>query len=281
MRDIHVDQIVSAVARLSVEACCRLPQTMVDSLHRHAEQEPSPAGRDVLHQLLENARIAADESTPICQDTGLVVIFADIGQDVHIVGGSFEEAINKGVAEGYTKGYLRKSSVACPLFERTNTGDNTPAIIHTRIVPGDKFKMLVAPKGAGSENKGGLAMLIPADGIEGVKKFVVDTIVKAGGSPCPPMVIGVGIGGNMEMACLSAKRAAVRDIEECNPDSRFAELEAELLRLVNNTGIGPQGLGGRTTALAVNVEYCATHIASLPVAVNINCHAARHASIEL
>lgn len=281
MRDIHVDTITSAVADLCVTACCRLPSNMVNAFSRHLELEPSPAGRDVLQQLLENARIAADETMPICQDTGLTVVFADVGQDVHIVGGSFEDAINKGVAEGYTKGYLRKSMVACPLFERKNTGDNTPAVIHTRLVPGNKLKLLVAPKGAGSENKGGLAMLVPADGLAAVKNFVVETIVKAGGSPCPPMVIGVGIGGNMEMACLSAKRAAVRDIEERNPDPRFADLEADLLRLVNNTGIGPQGLGGRTTALAVNVEYCATHIASLPVAVNINCHAARHASIEL
>ena len=218
---------------------------------------------------------------PICQDTGLAVVFAEVGQDVHIVGGSFEEAINRGVAKGYTEGYLRKSSVAEPLFERRNTGDNTPAVLHTRLVPGDRLRLRLAPKGAGSENKSALKMLVPADGLEGVKRFVVETVRAAGSSPCPPMVIGVGIGGNMELAALCAKRAAARDVDTHNADSRYAALEDELLELVNGLGIGPQGLGGTTTAFKVNVEFCATHIASLPVAVNINCHAARHAETVL
>lgn len=281
MRTIHVKDITAAVAKLCIEANCRLPETVFKAFRNSLEREPSPAGRNALEQLLENAHIAKNEMSPICQDTGLVVVFAEIGQDVHIEGGAFEDSIHLGVATGYTEGYLRASSVAEPLFERKNTGNNTPAIIHCRLVPGDKLKLVLAPKGAGSENKGGLAMLVPADGMAGLKKFVVDTIEKAGSSPCPPMVVGVGIGGNMEMACLCAKRAAARDIEVRNPDPRYAALEDELLILVNNTGIGPQGFGGHTTALAVNVEFCATHIASMPVAVNINCHAARHAEVVL
>ena len=206
-------------------------------------------------------------------------MFAEVGQDVHVVGGSFEEAVNAGVAKGYTEGYLRKSSVAEPLFERKNTGDNTPAVLHVRLVPGDRIRLKLAPKGAGSENKSALKMLVPADGIEGVKKFVVDTVKAAGSSPCPPIVVGVGIGGTLELAGLCAKRAAMRDVDTRNPDPRYAAFEEELLGLLNDLGTGPQGLGG--TAFKVNVEFCATHIASLPVAVNINCHAARHAEAEL
>lgn len=254
---------------------------MYDALREAAEKEASPAGRDVLRQLVVNADIAREENMPICQDTGLAVVFAEVGQDVHIVGGSFEEAVNRGIAKGYTEGYLRKSSVAEPLFERRNTGDNTPAVLHVRLVPGDRLRLRLAPKGAGSENKSALRMLVPADGIEGVKRFVVDTVRAAGSSPCPPMVVGVGIGGNMELAALCAKRAAARDVDTHNADPRYAALEDELLRLVNDLGTGPQGLGGITTAFKVNVEFCATHIASLPVAVNINCHAARHADTVL
>lgn len=281
MREIHVSAITDAVAKLCVEATCFLPADMLATIRDRAEKEPSPAGRDVLQQLIKNAELAAAGVEPICQDTGLAVIFADVGQDLHIVGGDFEEAVNKGVAKGYTEGYLRKSSVAEPIFERKNTGDNTPAVLHVRLVPGDKLHLCLAPKGAGSENKSALKMLVPADGLDGVKKFVIDTVRTAGSSPCPPTVVGVGIGGTMEMAALCAKRAAARSVDSHNADSRYAALEDDLCALINKLGIGPQGLGGRTTAFKVNVEFCATHIASLPVAVNINCHAARHAHVVL
>lgn len=277
MRDIAASHITETVARLAVEACCRLPGELYAMLSQAPEREASPLGKNVLLQLRENADIAAQETMPICQDTGLAVIFAEVGQDVHIVGGGFEEAVHKGVAKGYTEGYLRASVVAEPLFERQNTRDNTPAILHTRLVPGDRIRLLLAPKGAGSENKSALKMLVPADGIEGVKRFVVDTVLAAGSSPCPPMVVGVGIGGSMELAALCAKRAASRSVTSRNPDERYARLEDELLLKLNGLGLGPQGLGGSTTAFKVNIEWHPTHIASLPVAVNINCHAARHA----
>ena len=281
MREIPAEAITAAVAKLAVEACCDLPKEMKAALEKARAAEPSPVGRDILDQLLENADIAHREQVPICQDTGLAVVFADIGQDVHITGGDFTEAVNKGIHEGYVDGYLRKSSVEEPLFERKNTRDNTPAVIHTRIVPGDKIRLRLAPKGAGSENKSVLKMLVPADGIEGVRKVILDAVKAAGPNSCPPMVVGVGLGGNMELACLCAKRAAARDIGTRNPDARYAAFEDELLELINRTGIGPQGLGGETTAVAVHVEWAPTHIASLPVAVNINCHAARHAEAVL
>lgn len=281
MREIPAEEITAAVAKLAVEACCDLPKEMKAALEKARAAEPSPVGRDILDQLLENADIAQREQVPICQDTGLAVVFADIGQDVHITGGDFEEAVNKGIHQGYVDGFLRKSSVEEPLFERRNTKDNTPAIIHTRIVPGDKIRLRLAPKGAGSENKSVLKMLVPADGIEGVRKVILDAIKAAGPNSCPPMVVGVGLGGNMELACLCAKRAAARDIGTHNPDPRYAAFEDELLELINKTGIGPQGLGGETTAVAVHVEWAPTHIASLPVAVNINCHAARHGEAVL
>ncbi len=277
MKEVPAKAITDAVAALAIKACCRLPEEMAEALEKARETEPSATGGDVLDQLVRNAQIAADEEVPICQDTGLAVVFADIGQDVHIVGGNFEDAINEGVRRGYVDGYLRKSSVAEPLFERKNTGDNTPAVIHVRIVPGDKIRIRLAPKGAGSENKSVLKMLVPADGIEGVRKVVLDAVETAGPNSCPPMVVGVGIGGNMELACLCAKRAAARDVGTHNEDPRYAAFEDELLEMVNKSGIGPQGLGGETTAVAVNVEWAPTHIASLPCAVNINCHAARHA----
>lgn len=281
MREISYNTIRDTVARLAVEACCRLPEPLLCAMRKRAEEEASPTGRDILKQLLLNADIAAQGEYPVCQDTGLAVVFADIGQEVHITGGLFEDAVNAGIAKGYTEGYLRKSSVAEPLFERKNTGDNTPAIIHVRLVAGDRIHLRLAPKGAGSENKGHLFMLVPADGIEGVKKAVLEAVRRAGASPCPPMLIGVGIGGNMEMACLCAKRACARDVDSRNADPRYAQLEDELLELVNRLGTGPQGLGGSTTAFKVNIEFCPTHIASLPVAVNINCNAARHAEAVL
>ena len=238
-------------------------------------------GRNILDQILENAAIAARETMPICQDTGLTVVFAEVGQDVRIVGGGFEDAVNEGVRRGYVDGYLRKSCVAEPLFERKNTRDNTPAVIHTRIVPGDSLRLRLAPKGAGSENKSVLKMLVPADGIEGVRRVVLDAVLAAGPNSCPPLVVGVGLGGTMEVAAICAKKAAARDLESVNPDPRYAAFERELLEMINKTGIGPQGLGGLTTALKVHVEWAPTHIASLPVAVNINCHAARHAEVVL
>lgn len=281
MREISAKAISDAVAKLAIQACCKLPKEMKKALEDAKKTEPSPTGVVILNQILKNADIADNEDVPICQDTGLAVVFADIGQDVHIVDGNFEDAINEGIAKGYVEGYLRKSSVEEPLFERKNTGDNTPAIIHTRIVTGDKIKLRLAPKGAGSENKSVLKMLVPADGIDGVRKVVLDAIEAAGPNSCPPMVVGVGIGGNMEVACLCAKKAAARDVGTHNHDPRYAKLEDELLEMVNKTGIGPQGLGGETTAVALNLEWAPTHIASLPVAVNINCHAARHAETTL
>ena len=281
MKEISVEDIARAVAELAVKACCRLPQDMVDGMRKAHQAEPSPVGKNILEQLLENAAIAANDGIPICQDTGLAVIFADVGQDVRIVGGAFEDAINEGVRRGYVDGYLRKSCVAEPLFDRKNTRDNTPAVIHTRLVPGDSLRLRLAPKGAGSENKSVVKMLVPADGIEGVRKVVLDAVLAAGPNSCPPMVVGVGLGGTMEMAAICAKRAAARDLESRNHDPRYAAFEGELLELINKTGIGPQGLGGLTTALKVHVEWAPTHIASLPVAVNINCHAARHAEVTL
>lgn len=281
MKEINVEDIARVVADLAVRACCRLPQDMVDGMRRAHEAEPSPVGKNILEQLLENASIAASDGIPICQDTGLAVVFADVGQDVRIVGGAFEDAVNEGVRRGYVDGYLRKSCVAEPLFERKNTRDNTPAVIHTRLVPGDSLRLRLAPKGAGSENKSVVKMLVPADGIEGVRKVVLDAVLAAGPNSCPPMVVGVGLGGTMEMAAICAKRAAARDLESRNHDPRYAAFEEELLELINKTGIGPQGLGGLTTALKVHVEWAPTHIASLPVAVNINCHAARHAEVTL
>ena len=281
MKEITVEDIACAVADLAVRACCRLPQDMVDGMRSALDAEPSPVGKNILEQLLENAAIAASDSIPICQDTGLAVVFADVGQDVRIVGGAFEDAVNEGIRRGYVDGYLRKSCVAEPLFERKNTRDNTPAVIHTRLVPGESLRLRLAPKGAGSENKSVVKMLVPADGIEGVRKVVLDAVLAAGPNSCPPMVVGVGLGGTMEMAAICAKRAAARDLESRNHDPRYAAFEEELLELINKTGIGPQGLGGLTTALKVHVEWAPTHIASLPVAVNINCHAARHAEVTL
>ena len=281
MKEITVEDIARAVADLAVRACCRLPQDMVDGMRKAHDAEPSPVGKNILEQLLENAAIAASDSIPICQDTGLAVVFADVGQDVRIVGGAFEDAVNEGIRRGYVDGYLRKSCVAEPLFERKNTRDNTPAVIHTRLVPGEALRLRLAPKGAGSENKSVVKMLVPADGIEGVRKVVLDAVLAAGPNSCPPMVVGVGLGGTMEMAAICAKRAAARDLESRNHDPRYAAFEGELLELINKTGIGPQGLGGLTTALKVHVEWAPTHIASLPVAVNINCHAARHAEVTL
>lgn len=281
MRTIKARQITDTVAKLAVDANYYLAADVYQALVAGKEQEESPLGREIFDQLITNAGIASAENKPMCQDTGLAVVFVELGQNVCIEGGTLEAAINAGVAQGYTEGYLRKSAVAEPLFNRKNTGDNTPAIIHLASVPGDQLKIVLAPKGAGSENKSGLKMLIPADGVAGVKKFVVETIENAGSNPCPPIVVGVGIGGTMEKAACLAKKALLRPLTTRNPHPDYAKLEAELLELINKTGIGPQGLGGRITALAVNIEWYPTHIASLPVAVNINCHATRHAAALL
>lgn len=280
MRTIEVEQITQAIAKMCMEACYYLPEDVYAALVEGQKTEESPLGKDVIGQIIKNADIARNEDRPICQDTGMTVIFMEIGQDVHFVGGNLVDAVNAGVAKGYTEGYLRKSVVAEPLFNRKNTTNNTPAVLHTSIVPGDKVKIKLAPKGFGSENKSELKMLVPADGVVGVKKVVLDTILHAGENPCPPIVVGVGIGGTMEKAAILSKKALLRNITERNEHPEYAKLEQELLELINKTGIGPQ-LGGTTTALAVNVEWYPTHIAGLPVSVNISCHATRHAEVEL
>lgn len=280
MKTVEYKDIVSAVANLCKEACCVVTPDMKQAFKDAQEREISPLGKDIIAKIRQNGEISEQTRIPLCQDTGMSVVFVEIGQDVHINGGYIEDAINEGVAKGYIDGYLRKSVVADPIYGRKNTGDNTPAVINTRIVKGDKLKIKVAPKGFGSENKSVLKMLVPADGLEGVKKVFLEAVQYAGPNSCPPMVIGVGLGGTMDKAALLAKIAAVRDVNTKNSDPRYAKLEDELLELANKTGVGPQGLGGRITALKVNVEWYATHIAGLPVAININCHAARHASIE-
>ena len=281
MRTVNVKDIKETVAKLCKQACYVVTPDLKAAFTKAQTTESSSLGKDILGKILQNAKLAEEGVAPICQDTGMTVVFVEIGQDVHIEGGYIEDAINEGVAKGYTEGYLRKSVVAEPLFERKNTTNNTPAVIHTRIVLGDKFKIKVAPKGFGSENKSVLKMLVPADGIEGVKKVFLEAVKYAGPNACPPMTIGVGIGGTMDKAALLAKQAAVRPVDSKNADARYAKLEDELLELASKTGVGPQGLGGDTTAIKVNVEWYPTHIAGLPVAININCHAARHADAEL
>lgn len=280
MRTVEAGQITAAVAKLAVEANYYLAEDIYGALTKGQKTEESPLGREILGQLVENACIAREQDIPICQDTGMAVIFMKIGQDVHVVGG-LEAAVNAGVAKGYAEGYLRKSVVDDPVFARKNTGDNTPAILHVTIVPGDKIRILLAPKGFGSENMSALKMFSPSAGVAGIKKFAVDTVITAGSNPCPPIVVGMGIGGTMEKAAYLAKKALTRPITVRNANPAYARLEEEILELVNRTGVGPQGLGGTVTALAVNIEYYPTHIAGMPVAININCHATRHAEIEI
>jgi fumarate hydratase subunit alpha len=281
MRTVEAGQITAAVAKLAVDANYYLAEDILGALKNGQNAEESPLGREIFGQLVANACIAREQEMPICQDTGMAVVFLEIGQDVSIVGGDLEAAVNAGVAQGYTEGYLRKSVVDDPLFIRKNTGDNTPAIIHVAIVPGDRIKITLAPKGFGSENMSAMKSFPPSAGVAGVKKFVVDTVGAAGSNPCPPIVIGVGIGGTIEKAAFLAKKALVRPITRRNANPEYAKLEAEMLELVNRTGVGPQGLGGTITALAVNVEYFPAHIAGMPVAINISCHATRHAEIEI
>ncbi len=266
--------------KLCISANYDLGEDVVDSYKQALSSESSPLGCQVLECLIENAEIARTERVPICQDTGMAVLFVEAGQDLHIVGGSLGQALNEGVRRGYEKGYLRKSVVTDP-FERINSGDNTPAVIHYEIMPGDKLRIIVAPKGFGSENMGGIKMCKPSEGLAGAMQFIVDTVDRAGGNPCPPVIVGVGIGGTMEKAALLAKKALLRKVGQHNPEERLAQIERELLERINCLGIGPQGFGGTTTALAVNLETFPTHIAGLPVAVNISCHVTRHKEITL
>lgn len=280
MREINAKSITEAVKKICIEANCLIGEEVLTALKKALELEESPTGKEVIQQLLDNNKLAREKMVPICQDTGTAVIFVELGQDVHITGANLYDAINQGVRDGYQEGYLRKSIVADPL-NRKNTGDNTPAAIHLDLVPGEQLKISVLAKGGGSENMSTLAMLPPSAGIEGVKKFVVDAIKRAGSNPCPPIVVGVGIGGTFEGVAYLAKKSHLRPLASKHSDPFYAQLEAELLKLVNNTGIGPQGFGGRITALAVHINNGPCHITGLPVAVNINCHAVRHKSVVL
>jgi len=277
MREVSAESVTEKIKELFLSANFYIGDDIMKELQRARDSEVSETGKAVLDMIIENDKIASREEIALCQDTGLAVVFAEIGQDVAITGGAFNAAVNEGVKAAYEDGYLRKSAVDDPVFDRVNTKTNTPAIIYTSIVPGDALRFIVTPKGFGSENMSALAMMKAADGAEGIVNFVVDTVVKAGPNPCPPTVVGVGIGGTADWAMMMAKKATIRPLGEHNPDERYAAMEREILEKVNKSGIGPAGLGGRTTALAVHVNYFPTHIAGMPVAVNICCHAARHA----
>ena len=274
MRQISAQRITEVVKKLCIDANCYLPQDMKSCIETSYTQETWPQAKEILERIMENYQIAEAEGRPICQDTGLACVFVNMGQDVHIEG-DLTAAIHEGVRQGYTEGYLRKSVVRDPL-DRVNTGDNTPAMIYYDIVPGDRVEITVAPKGAGSENMSQIKMLKPSDGEQGVKDFVLQVVKEAGPNPCPPMVVGVGVGGSFDKAAFLSKKALLREAGQRNPDPAWAEMERELLEKINALGIGPQGFGGRTTALCVNIEQAPTHIASLPVAVNISCHVTRH-----
>lgn len=280
MREIPFDEVVEAVKSLSIKANYELGEDTINALIDAQKREESPQGKEVIAQILENAKIAKDEQVPICQDTGVAVFFVEVGEDVKVSGKGLKEAIFEGVRRGYREGYLRKSMVRDPL-RRVNTGDNTPPIIHFDMVPGDKLKIVFAAKGGGSENMSVARLFAPAAGKEGIKKFVLETVKNAGGNPCPPIVVGVGIGGNFEMSAILAKKALLRPIGKRHPDPFYGKMEEELLEEINKLGIGPMGMGGRITALDVHIEYMPCHIASLPVAVNIQCHANRHLEIEI
>ena len=279
MREIHVEEIRDNVAQICIEAAYNLSEDVLTAFDRAIETETAPEAREIIELLKQNARIAKEDHIPICQDTGIAIFFVEIGQDLRIKNGFIVDAINEGVRKGYKEGYLRKS-VVDPIT-RKNTGDNTPAIVYTELVPGDKLKISFLPKGAGSENMSVIRMLRPTEGVEGIRNFVLECVQKAGANPCPPVVIGVGIGGSFEKAALIAKKALLRPVGSPNPKLELASLEEMLLKAVNKTGIGPEGFGGKVTAMAVHVESFPCHIASLPVAVNINCHAARHKTILL
>lgn len=275
MRKVEALTITDQVAEMCQEANIFLGDDVVDALKKALLDEESPAGKEVLKQLIENVEIARNEQIPVCQDTGFAVFFVDWGQEVHLTGGSLEDAINEGVRRGYREGYLRKSIVSDPL-KRVNTGDNTPAVIHTSLVPGDKVKITFAPKGGGSENMSTVKMLKPSDGVDGVVDFVVNHVKESGPNPCPPIVVGVGIGGTFDKVAVMAKKALIRPLGKPHPEPFYANLEQRILKEINDLGIGPQGFGGRVTALAVHIETFPAHIASLAAAVNINCHVARH-----
>lgn len=279
MRNIDSKVIEDTVARLCIEANLRLPPDVINAIERAEKAEPWDGAKRILSLLGDNVRIASEKTLPVCQDTGMACVFVELGQDVHIEG-DFEQAVNNGVRRGYGEGYLRKSVVCDPL-RRVNTGDNTPALLTVKLTRGDKMRITVMPKGFGSENMSALKMLKPADGVEGVRNFVLDTVEKAGANPCPPIIVGVGIGGSFDKAAYLAKHALLRPVDEPNPDEYYAALESELLDKINALGIGPQGFGGKTTALAVLIEAMPTHVAGLPVAVNISCHATRRASASL
>ncbi|MEK7450028.1 MAG: fumarate hydratase [Planctomycetota bacterium] len=279
MKEIQVGQIISAVKRMCIEANCVIGAEVINELQKCLGREESPTGQEIIQQILTNDELAREKMMPVCQDTGTAVIFVELGQDIRISGGNLYEAINEGVRQGYRDGYLRKSIVADPL-SRKNTGDNTPAAIHCEIGPGDKLKIEILPKGGGCENMSALKILTPAEGVAGVKKFVIETVRQAGANPCPPIVVGVGVGGTFEGAALLAKKAHLRPLGTKHSDSYYQKLEEELLVEINNLGIGPQGLGGRMTALAVHINPGPCHITALPVAVNLNCHAVRYKKVE-
>ncbi|MCI1956739.1 MAG: fumarate hydratase [Oscillospiraceae bacterium] len=280
MREIQAERITAEISRLCMEANRVLPRDLEQSIRAAAKTETSPIGRSILADLGENMDAARELNLPVCQDTGMTVVFAEIGQDVHITGGLFEDAVNEGVRRGYRGGLLRCSVVADPI-RRGNTGDNTPAVLHIRIVPGDQIRLVIAPKGFGSENMSRLKMFTPAASEDDLIAFVAETVKIAGGRPCPPVVVGVGVGGDFEQSALLAKRALCRPVSQRNPDSFYAGLEDRMLRKVNSLNVGPQGFGGSTTALAVNIEWYPTHIAGLPLAVNMGCHVTRHESVVI
>ncbi|MDD3031632.1 MAG: fumarate hydratase [Candidatus Caldatribacteriota bacterium] len=281
MRKIEASKISSKVKELFLQANFNIGTDVLDALEKAWQNEKSKVGKDALKMIIDNNRLASSKELAICQDTGLAVLFVEIGQEVCIVDGDYKEAINKGVEEAYEDGYLRKSVVDDPVFDRKNTKNNTPAFIYNEIIPGDKIKILVMPKGFGSENMSSLAMLTAAHGAKGVVDFIVDTVRKAGPNPCPPTVLGVGVGGTADKAMVIAKKAIARTIGQHNPNPKYAQMEEEALERINKLGIGPGGLGGSTTSLAVNIDYLPTHIAGMPVAVNVCCHATRHAYGEI
>ena len=281
IREIKAEEVTANVKKLFMDCNYYIGEDISNAILKAREEETSDLAKDVLTQLIDNNKIAAEECIPICQDTGIAVLFVEYGDKVVISDGNFEDAVEEGVRQAYTEGYLRKSVVSDPIFDRKNTKDNTPAVIHTRIVPGDKIKITAGGKGFGSENMSAIKMLTPSAGVEGVKQFVLDAVTYAGPNPCPPIVVGVGIGGTFEKAAQLAKRATLRSIAVSNSDERYASLERELLEEINKMNIGPAGLGGKTTALGVNIESYPTHIAGMPVAVNICCHACRHKECEI
>lgn len=277
MREVHVSEVTALVRRLCMEANYHLPEDIQQSFVRSKEAEQSPLGKTIFDEMIRNCRLACDQEVPICQDTGTAVIFASVGQDVHLVGGAFEDAVNEGVRQGYTDGYLRKSIVSDPL-RRVNTNDNTPAVLHTRLVPGEEIEIIVVPKGGGSENMSALKMFTPAATRDQIVAYIADTVIAAGSNPCPPVIIGVGLGGTADKASELAKKALLRPVDVHSADEFYAEMERDILERVNKSGVGPQGLGGTVTALSCAIEPYPTHIASLPCAISIGCHITRHAA---